>query len=555
MDILGSELDSNWVAADTGAEKGPFQVVLSSHGVSEGNFEFKSSLHGKAGTRIYLNSPNSDYYESGVPGLAADFDALIRAILDRSGGRDIIVIGADTGGHSAIRIGARLGAKTVLAFSPIIALDAPLAPKSDRSALQKLPAEALDLSTIINQSASTRFILLAAEWDIFHMHQFSQLGDVANLMRFGLKSIDTGIPPTYRKNGELDRFYEAVLMGTELQFTPKDVGTLLSQPQTVESLYKGKLAAVENNWDAALPLYREAVALDPDCEAAIEQLAAYDLTIGEREAAADKYERCISLNSERKLYQQRLQALRPKIVVQDETSSDSSAEPEAQFTFRDWRALGETLLASKDYKKAADAFEKAYRLSPDSIGSGLGWAKATFLSGEKSRALRILKDMHKADPDNATIAHNYGAISLKAGKTRQALKFLGMAHDKDQQNPGYAHQYAIALMRSRKAKDALKPARIAAQERPNNAGFHVTVAEIADAIGDKPAARAAVEEALKIDGEHAPYHALAARILEKSPETLDQAVKHMRDALTLEYGNEVYKNELVRLVEKQRGRG
>jgi tetratricopeptide (TPR) repeat protein len=544
MNIIGSELDSNWVDADSGIERGPFQVVISSHNVTEGNFEFRSSIFGKPGTRIYLNSPNHDYYESGIPGLANNFDELISAIEARSGGREIIVIGADTGGHAAIRIGARLGAKTIVAFSPIITLDAPLTPAKDIPA--GLSSNVRDLSDIIRQSTSTRFVLLAAEWDIFHMHQFKELGDYANIIKFGLTSIDTGVPPSFRENGELDRLYDAVIKGDEIDYMPLNAGDLLSQPQTVDALYRGKLAAVQNDWDAAVPLYREAVALDPDCEAAIEQLAAYDLTIGDREAAAEKYERCIHLNSERKFYKSRLEALRPTLI---------ETEDGPQLSERDLRDLGDSMMASKDYAKAADAFEKAFRANSSAIGTGLGWAKATFLNGDTSRALRILKDMHKGDPENETIAHNYGAFSLKAGKTRQALKFLGMAHDKDPQNPGFAHQYAIALMRSRKSKDALKPARLAAQERPDNAGFHVTVAEIADAIGDKAAANAAIEEALKLDAEHAPYHALAARILEKSPETLDQAVKHMRNALTLQYGNEVYKNELVRLVEKQRGRG
>lgn len=545
MSILGSELDSNWVSADNGAEAGPFQVVLSSHGVSEGNFEFRSSLTGKPGIRMYLNSPKPDYYESGVPGLADSFEELVDAVLVRSGGHEIVVIGADTGGHAAIRLGARLGAKTVIAFSPIIKLDAPLAPNNNADVVRTLPAESRDISPLLAGSPSTRFILLAAEWDIFHMQQFNQLSDTTNLIKFGLKSIDTGVPPKFRKTGELDTLYTAVISGNEGEYTPNEMGNLLSQPNVVETLYKAKLAAVANDWDTAVPLYRDVLEAQPDCEAALEQLAAFDLVSGNRDAAIEKYERCIELNGERKLYQSRLEALRPTLIETEEG---------IQLSERDLRDLGDSMMASKDFAKAADAYEKAFRVNPNSVGIGLGWAKATFLDGDTSRALRILKDMHKFDPENATIAHNYGAFSLKAGKTRQALKFLGMAHDKDPQNPGFAHQYAIALMRSRKAKDALKPARLAAQERPDNAGFHVTVAEIADAIGDKAAAKSAIEEALNLNGEHAPYHALAARILEKSPDTLDQAVKHMRDALTLQYGNEVYKNELVRLVEKQRGR-
>jgi predicted Zn-dependent protease len=546
MSILGSELDTNWVAAESGSETGPFQVVISSHGVGEGNYEFRSSISGKPGTRMYINSPNPDFYESGVPGLADNFDDLIPAIRERSGGRDIIVLGSDTGGHAATRLGARLGAKYVIAFNPIISLSAPLSPGIKVDATHAAPDESLDLLPLIQGATGTQFIFVGAEWDVFHMNMFMQANQLENVHTYGLTHVDTGILGAMVKSGGFSPFYDAIIKNQYHDYKILSEGSLLSKPEVIQTLYKAKIAAAANDWDVAAPLFRSVIILDPSCEAAIEQLAVHAVTKGDKEDAIKKYELCLGLNPERAVYQQKLQRLKPTLV---------EGHDGAQLSEGDLRNLADSMMASKDYNKAANAYEKAFLVNTDATGSGLGWAKATFLSGDTSRALRILKDMHKADPENAIIAHNYGAFSLKAGKTRQALKFLGMAHDKDPKNPGFAHQYAIALMRSRKAKDALKPARLAAQERPDNAGFHVTVAEIADAIGDKAAANAAIEEALNLNGEHAPYHALAARILEKSPETLDQAVKHMRNALTLQYGNEVYKNELVRLVEKQRGRG
>lgn len=548
MNILGSEIDSPWVKTDTNHSDDPVQIVVSSHGVKKGNFELRSSLRGHDGTRIYLNTPNADFYQSGIPELTESFDALIVTLRDIIGGRDTIIIGARSGGYAAIRIGAHLGANTVIAFSPIIDLNAPLAPIRDDEEVKGIPTDDHDLALAMKRSISTRFILFAAEWDIFHMQQFARLNGTSNVITFGLKLIDTSIPAKLRSNGELNRLYKAALLGTELQYKPKDAGTLLSNPIAIDCLYRGKIASIANDWDSAYPLYQKAIDIASDCEAAIEQLAVYDLTKSDRDAATAKYRRCIELNPERQFYQNRLDSINPNLKGRN---TDKSGEMSA----REWRDLGESLSKGKDYSEAASAYEKAYKLEPNSIGSGVAWAKAVFLSGNKSVSLRILKDMHKTHPENAIIAHNYGVLSLKAGKTRQALKFLGMAHNKDSRNPGFAHQYAVALMRARKARKALEPARLAAEERPENAGFHVTVAEIADALGDKAAANEAILQALSLHNEHAAYHALAARILEKSQETLDQAVKHMRNALTLDYGNEIYKNELVRLVEKQRASG
>ena len=541
---------SAWIEHEVSPTAGPLQIIFSSHGVPEGSFEFKSQLTPMSGERIYLNTPAQDLFMGGVPGFADDFAALIEQLKTAAGDREVIVMGAGPGGFAAIRCGAALSAKTVLAFSPIINLDAPLSPGAKIEKASEIEADARDLSPLIETATETRFILISAEWDIFHMRWQSELARLSNVSSFGLLNVNTSVPATLRADDVFARLYERILRGDNRHLGLRGVGPLSRSPDIAVKLFDAKIAASTGDWATAHPMLEDSADALPDCEVALEQLGAYHMTQGNREKALDYYAQCAEMNTARALYRDRLNKLIRSLQIKDPRLMTLAGMDKPE-TAASPRQLGDALMVQGDFLAAAEAFHTAVEANSEDIGAALGEVNALRRAGQLSDAGRAMRRLIKADPKNHTYQHNMGVILLKSGDPRRALTYLGDAFDQEPRNPGYAHQYSAALFQTKKPDEALKVIEVAVQERPENPGFQFTKAEIAMAVGAHLTAEEAAAEAVRLMPEKAPYNAIYANALSKDETRITEAVKHMRIALTLDFDNGAYKQKLADMLRQQ----
>ncbi|MEQ3746820.1 MAG: tetratricopeptide repeat protein [Henriciella sp.] len=545
----------NWHLLEDSGATGPFQVVFSSHGVPEGSFEFKSSFAGLPGKRLYINTSAADLFESGVVGIADTFDGLVDVIRHQAGDDRIILFGAGPGGFAAIRAGIALKAETVLAISPIINLDTPLSPSTKIANASAVPEPYRSLEAAIIEASETQFILMAAEWDIFHIALQSSLAHQDHVSSFGLLNIDTGVPAPLKQSGQLVNLYSLLLSGGDRDIPVKAVGALSQNPEIASNVLAAKIAATQGNWDEAVPLLKNALEVIPNCEIALEQLGAHALTAEDKQEALNYYSQCAEINDSRKVYKNKLSQLVRSLHITDPkmlklAGIEVIAEASTERTETS-KELAEALMKNKDFKAAAAMFREIYAANPKDNRAALGEVQALRQSGSLGEAGRAMKALLKTDPTNHTFQHNMGVILLKSRDPRRAIPYLSDAFKQQPRNPGYAHQLAAALMQTKKVDEALATIEVATQERPDNAGFQFTKAEIALAQKAYKTAEEAALAAVELQPERAAYHVVLSDALAKQPNKTDKALSAIRMALTLDFDNPDYKDRLAQLLKKQ----
>ena len=535
---------SSWVSTQNSSDTKPFQIVFSSHGVPEGSFEFKSNLDGLPGQRLFLNTPNQDLFEGGVPETADSFDALIEELKETAGDRSIVVMGSATGGFAAIRAGIALKAQTVLAFSPILDLDAPLSPALKVENAASVSDGSRNLLPLIEGATDTQFIIMSAEWDIFHMSLQAQLADLDHVTSFGILNVDTGVATLLRQDETLQRIYSRLLSGKNRHLAVRGTGALARFPDVAADLLVAKVSASSGDWDTAVPLLEKSLSAIPDCEIALEQLGVYYTTQGDKETALDFYTQCVEMNPNRQVYKEKLASLARSLQVKDERILELSGieEPEKTASLRD---EAEALMAKKDFAGAAETFRAAYAKNSDDVSSALGEVTALRQAGALSEAGRAMKALLKTNPENHTFQHNMGVILLKGRDPQRAIPYLSDALEQQPRNPGYAHQLSSALAQSKKLSEALVAIEVATTERPDNAGFQFTKAEIALGLKSFKTAEEAARAAVRLEPERAAYFAMLAETLAGQPDKIEEAVQFMRIALTLDFDNPAYKKRLA----------
>ena len=541
--------NSSWVLTHNSVDKKPFQVIFSSHGVPQGNFEFKSDLEGLPGQRLFLNTPNQDFFEGGVPETADSFQELIEQIKEMAGNRSIVVMGSATGGFAAIRAGIALKAQTVLTFSPILDLDAPLSPALKVENAASVPDESRNLLPLIEGATDTQFIIMSAEWDIFHMSLQAQLAGLDHVTNFGILNVNTGVATHLKEDETLQRIYSRVLSGKNRHLAVRGTGALTKFPDIAADLLAAKTSASSGDWDTAVPLLEKSLSVLPDCEIALEQLGVYYTTQSDKETALDYYTQCAEMNPNRKVYKDKLANLARSLKIKDQHILELSGI-EGFSKSLGLRDEAEALMAKKDFVGAAETFRAAYARNPDDAGAALGEVTALRKAGAISEAGRAMKTLLKTDPANHAFQHNMGVILLKSRDPQRAIPYLSDALQQQPRNPGYAHQLASALAQSKKLSEALIAIEVATTERPDNAGFQFTKAEIALDLKSYKTAEEAAREAVRIEPERAAYFAILAETLAGQPGKINEATEFMRIALTLDFDNETYKKQLASYIKE-----
>ena len=337
----------------------------------------------------------------------------------------------------------------------------------------------------------------------------------------------------YRKRGPLDKAVASFERARQLQ--PNDAATLVN----LGEVYLGL-----GNHEAAAPLFDQAIAIAPgsaaawfdagqaalarrDDRAAVKALE----TALERDAGATAvhyplamaYQRLGNRDQARAhLARQGNAEPRPEDPVLDEI--DKSIDSALIFDYRGGRAM-----AAGEYATAADFFEKALALSPDSAAMRHRLGVALFRMGDTRGAEEQFERVVRTTPSYRESHYNLAMIKAGNGRMEEALSRVSTALDHD---PGYI---SARLLRARllavtgRPAEALEQYKTALDLEPLNAdaalGYGMTLA-LLDRFAE---ARDRLTEGNNTFPDKMAFKWTLARLLAAAP---DDRLRNARRALT-----------------------
>ena len=185
------------------------------------------------------------------------------------------------------------------------------------------------------------------------------------------------------------------------------------------------------------------------------------------------------------------------------------------------KVLANILMAEGNHDRAAEALEQYLRIAPNDPQAMALLASAYMAKGRNARAAELMQRALRTN-DAAELYAAYGMSLLGTGQTVDALAQLETAYKKD---PGQT-QAAFALvglyLRSGQTAKALAVTQALVTRQPANPSFQNLKGQAKAQAGDLPGARAAFEQAFKLDPTLLQAHLNLAR-LEVGANNLPQA--------------------------------
>ena len=86
-----------------------------------------------------------------------------------------------------------------------------------------------------------------------------------------------------------------------------------------------------------------------------------------------------------------------------------------------WIALGQVYLTQRDWDKARDAFDRAYRIQPKNLQAAIMLAQTMLQTGESDRALDLFREAANRNPGNRRLTEQYLQLESQIGVRRLAL--------------------------------------------------------------------------------------------------------------------------------------
>ncbi|WP_297771210.1 tetratricopeptide repeat protein [uncultured Roseovarius sp.] len=217
--------------------------------------------------RMFVNNGSNDWYQSGVPGLGADFTdcvAMLRAWQGALGAAEICTVGTSMGAYGAIQYGAALGAR-VLAFASESRLGMPHS-RSARYYTASTPPVCPDLRPALTKGTAD-VTLFVGERDPVDLCAASELAAMQGVRAYSLVGCAHIVPTFLSRQSRLGPLLRAFVAGEALPDLPA-MGRALEVPGYVAAVREAHEAAQAAEWPLAGTAARRALGLLPFGEAA-----------------------------------------------------------------------------------------------------------------------------------------------------------------------------------------------------------------------------------------------------------------------------------------------
>ncbi|MEO1169973.1 MAG: winged helix-turn-helix domain-containing protein [Pseudomonadota bacterium] len=201
-------------------------------------------------------------------------------------------------------------------------------------------------------------------------------------------------------------------LATVMDFSaPDQVSFRATGDEQAYALYvQGRQLTYQANGQTTIPtaigLLERAVQLDPGFASAWSWLALAKTVLGEYAQTVDW----------RRHYQQAREAIQTSLEL-----DPSNAET--------WHTKGTILTRELKIDEAYEAFEKAYRLDPNSQRPLIGYGYANSALGHYEKAAELMQKAIAIDPLNGIWYGQMGGIELQRGDKRSAEKYMQQAYD------------------------------------------------------------------------------------------------------------------------------
>ncbi|HEY0135352.1 MAG TPA: DUF3857 domain-containing protein, partial [Nannocystis sp.] len=182
--------------------------------------------------------------------------------------------------------------------------------------------------------------------------------------------------------------------------------------------------------------------------------------------------------------------------------------------------------------RARALLDEAFRTAPDDMVVELALAERLAEDGFPLAALAWVEDMQKRYPDSAILARQQAERRMNLGRTEEALKILAGLQGAQPTDASLAAEMQEGLLRLGKAEEAVAIARARVKLVPGLPDTHRALAQLEEARGDLPAARAAMLRASTLAPQDAELHAQIGRLAARAGD-VPAAIQSVRRSLEL----------------------
>jgi tetratricopeptide (TPR) repeat protein len=189
-----------------------------------------------------------------------------------------------------------------------------------------------------------------------------------------------------------------------------------------------------------------------------------------------------------------------------------------QGNWRAWYALGDMLVAARDFAQAAEALKRAAALAPDEPTLAQTLGETYGRQGKLKEALAAFRSAVAADPEFADGHNNVGTTLLRLGDAAGAAKELREAVRLRPESAAMQVNLAAFLAAGHDRggmPEARRRFELALKMNPEYAEGHSAYGAALGAIRDWPAARRQLEAATRLNPKSpVPHHNLGVVLLE-----------------------------------------
>ncbi len=194
--------------------------------------------------------------------------------------------------------------------------------------------------------------------------------------------------------------------------------------------------------------------------------------------------------------------------------------------------LGNFFMDQRDFDRAVESFERAFRFMPDNAAPLVNASIAHNVAGRNDKAEESLRRALRAEPKNAAAHLNLGLLLAELGQAEGAQNALRAAFENDPQSDVAAYNLGVMLAGERPA-EAIKWCRTAYTLRPKEPKYAYTLAFYLLGQGDR---EEAIDLLQTVTDAHVPFldaYILLGRLLEEGG-FADRAVLLYRKAAAIE---------------------
>jgi len=310
-----------------------------------------------------------------------------------------------------------------------------------------------------------------------------------------------------------------------------DLQNAVTQLQTVVTRAPGNFVAHYNlgrglsekgDIEPARAQFSEALRLRPDYTPARLALAQIQLSKGEYEPAIKTADEILSYDRGNiKAHLLRAAAFlrsNQTVKAKEELKQILDRNPNSEEAMMQ---MGVVLVAEQKYKEAEEAFRKCYDLNPANAAGLLGLTEVMMAEKQPERALQALRAEIQKYPTRPEFHLAIGNLYVRAGKLDLGMaEFNGLLDKADRKSPTAADLYVRlgeTQLIAQNLSGAIESLKKAHDILPNNSLILNTLAALLSNAGQRNEAKAAYENALRIDSDNPVALNNLAYIIAESP--------------------------------------